>query len=96
MELLKDPLQLTHPGQMVKLKPRTNILFDTGGTFLTMLETIGLHLHGSLQSPTTPALTTQPERPHMNLSSGPNHKPLCPSNWDFFKIKTQASLFKIL
>ena len=63
LELLKDPVQLTHPGQKVKLKPRTNILFDTGGTFSMMRETNGLHSHGSLHSPTTQALTTQLERP---------------------------------
>ena len=32
-----------HPGQMAKLKPKTNILLDTGEVFLMMPETIGLH-----------------------------------------------------
>ena len=43
LELLYDLVQLIHPEQMVKIKPRTNIVLDTGETFLTMLETIGLH-----------------------------------------------------
>ena len=77
---------------MVKLKPRTNILLDTGGTFLTMLETIVLHLHRSLHSPTTQASTTQLEKPHMKLSLGPNHKSLCPSNWDFIGINTSFAV----
>ena len=43
LELLYDLVQLTLPGQMVKLKHRTNISLDNGETFLTMPETIGLH-----------------------------------------------------
>ena len=43
LEILYDLVQLIHPGQMLKLKPRINILLDTGEAFLTMPEITGLH-----------------------------------------------------
>ena len=41
--LLLDLVRLIQPGQMVKLKPKTNISHDTGETSLTMPEITGLH-----------------------------------------------------
>ena len=35
--------QIIRLGQMVKLRPRTNLLLDIGGIFLMMRETTGLH-----------------------------------------------------
>ena len=58
LELLRDLVQLIHPGQMLKLKPRTSILPDIREILLTMLETTGLHEHRSLHSPTTQVSTT--------------------------------------
>ena len=50
LELPYDLVQLIHPGQIVKLKPRTNILLDTGETFLMMPEKTGLLWQQSLHS----------------------------------------------
>ena len=51
-------------------------------------ETTGLHVHRSLHSPTQQVSNTQTEKPHLKLSLGPNHKSLCPSNWDFIRLST--------
>ena len=92
LELSKDLVQLIHPRQIVKLKPRTTIFLGTGEFLSTMLETTGLHLHRSLHSSTTQVSTIQKEKPRMKLSLGPNHKSLCQSNWHFIGINTNFAV----
>ena len=92
LELLEDLVQLIHPGQMVKLEPRTNILLDIGKTFLMMPEQTGLHYYRSLHSPKTQVSTTQLEKPHLKVSLGPNHKFLCCSSYDFIGKNTNIAI----